>query len=173
MNVRIEAVGPIKQGQKGQYFTAKITGGKWVNIDGGEDVRQKINGKDCSITVRPSANPKYNDWAKIDAVAELEPAKANGHAEPEPMPKRSGKPTWLEYAAVARAAHALAVELEPDDVTQIPVPISDDPQGAVEALPIVKVDRSGHRMTFVETVLISFEKGAFEGPADDEGSTPF
>lgn len=160
-NMKVEALGPVKQGKKGAFFTIS-SGGKWYNVEGGEDDRQRIANKTISATIRPSKDPKFNDWLKVDAVEEDKP-KANG-ADTSAPAAPTGKPTWSEYAAVVKDAHALALELEPDELSKTLV------EG--EALPIelVKTDRSRTRASLVATILIAFGQGAF---IIDDGGSPF
>src|SRR5688500_4474040 len=111
MQGKVEQVGQAKQGIRGPYFSVKV-GGTWYSVGGDDTVRQKINGKDICYTVTKAASGNYNAWIKLDAIAD-EP-KQEAEAAPQSGNGNGHAVQWADYEAVAKQAHALAMELEPD-----------------------------------------------------------
>lgn len=140
MQITIDKVTDVKQGQYGP--SCKIHHGNdiyYLNEDG-----TQYTGKAVEITVEEKTSGRGNKYKIAKIVKVLDGAAAgngngNGHAV-----------QWADYAMVARHAHKLACELEPDGY-------KDD--GPSEGAPATAVDRSTARAAIVNTALIAFSNG--------------
>lgn len=86
MQVKVDAVGPEKTSQYGQYFGIKC-GDVWYNVQG---PKQDIKGKTFEATVKD--NGKFK-WAKLIKPIESEQSASNG----------SGKKSHLNQFIMAQA----------------------------------------------------------------------
>lgn len=174
MNVHIDAVGEVKQGKVGPYFSAKV-GNTWWNVSGGEQERQRIAGKTCAVVQRPSNNPKYNGWLKIDAVEEPkapEPQAGNGQdKQAEYAPPK--KPSWAEFSGYVEQFHNLALALEPDGYSADRKQITES--GTFAGNEVIVIDRSRARAAIINTLIIAHGKGQFDfdREAESEEQSPF
>jgi hypothetical protein len=135
MQLKIDAVGPQKTSQYGNYFGIK-SGNDWYNCAG--DRNESLKGKSFEVKVKEKGKFK---WAKI--LKEVTPAQAasgNGHIP------------WATFVMVAKAAHELALELEPD----------------TEAF-----DRAPARIDFVQSIIVALREAKIAVPSEDEGAPPF
>jgi len=144
--------------------------GQWYNFRGdGRDLYNKtvdltFKGKSCWLTSdngaaaapppRPAPTPPlYTPPQAQDAPTPVELPKVEVHPGPAVHPTPTGKQrvTWADYERMARAAHAVALSLEPDE-------------GGNQSIP---------RMTFVNTVMIAFVHGDIEAPPMGDDEMPF
>ena len=141
MEILIEAVGQEKQSKFGAYFGVKVNG-EWLNVSGNRD--ESLKGRRFEAEIKPSGKFK---WAKL--VKEIGSGNSSGRGG-----GGSGIP-WESYAAMARLAHELALEMEPDETGS---------ESHFE-------DRSQARAAIMNTVMIAFSNGKIALP-DDEGIPP-
>lgn len=137
MQIQVTEVSDIKTTERGT--SSKIHAGNdyyYINEDG----RQYI-GKTLEIESQEKtsgAGRKYKVATIVKVLSgQTESAKGNGKLE------------WSEYDKLARVAHKLALELEPDSIG---APLSDNDPTAV-------IDRSRARITFVNTALMALKDG--------------
>ena len=135
--LKIDAVSGVKTNQYGEYFSIKV-GNRWISVQGQPD--PSLKGRTVEAETKTSRDGKYI-WAKINAPKEA----------PPPVEQANG--TWEHYAEMARAAHVLALELEPDWI--------DADTGH-------RTDRSEARMAFVQSIIVSFREGKVALPAEPE-----
>lgn len=136
----------------------KIQDGSWVTLH-----REKKPEKGETIDVNISERKGKNDMIYVDAFPVMpplvqaiqQPAQQNG-AEPV-TPKKDERLTWDDYREVAKAAHNLALVLEPDEY-------GDEIAGKA----LMRTDRSPARMAFVNTTLIAYSNGKFIVPKEDD-----
>jgi hypothetical protein len=135
MQITVTQVSDVKTNQQGT--SSKVHAGNdyyYVN----EDATQYI-GKTLEITSEEKtsqAGRKYKVAKILNVLGGAPAASANGN----------GKVEWSDYDKLARVAHKLALELEPDTI-------------ADEANNIITVDRSRARVTFVNTALMALKDG--------------
>ena len=132
--LKIDAVSGVKSNQYGDYFSIKV-GNRWINVKG--QPIPGLKGNKVLAETKTSADGKYT-WAKINAPEEKAPPPAAEQANG----------SWEHYAEMARAAHNLALELEPD---------REDGE-----------DRSEARMAFVQSIIVAFREGKVNLPAEPE-----
>lgn len=109
-------------------------------------------------------NTLYATFQSLDPALPKPPAPTpNGAAPAASNGNGSGKIPWMEFTAAFRAAHAMALEVEPDSHTNI---ITSD--GAITTTPL---DRSTARAALVNTAIIAFSNGKIETPEIE--ATPF
>lgn len=151
------------------YFSAKI-GSAWYSVAGTDDNRQEVINKNVSYTVTKPAQGNYNAWIKIDAVESPMPASRAGLTPAPDTAKAAshgnGSIAWDEYEEMAKMAHSLASELEPDGSGP-----TDDPNRVYSI-----IDRSAARAAILNTVMIAFSNGkiAKDKKPDDGGNVvPF
>lgn len=151
----ITEVSDVKQGQYGLSCKIKCTDGQMYYIN--EDATPRI-GKpfEANIQEKISANKRKYKIAYPVKELELELMGA-------PTPASNGKLTLNECREMAKFAHDLALELEPDE------------QDAT--LQSTLVDRSVARMALVNTLLIAFtsnnSKGISLAENKDDDNIPF
>lgn len=156
MELKVTAVGNIKQGQYGPYGSVKSDGNVWYVIDG--DPTQ-YRGKTLSGTVQDKGKFKV---FKLDFVVDEQPKpQTNGAAHPDPLaPKEhNGKISSMELAAFMKFIGNVAKEIEPDQ------PGTEHNEAT---------DRSRARSAILNTCVIAFKEGKidFEMPPEDE-KAPF
>jgi len=161
MNYHCDAVGPVKQGQRGEYFSVKC-GQTWFFVEGGEEQRSLIQNKNFNATVRPSKNPKYNSWMAIVAIEDDKPAPKAEEAEAEaPTERRSNNGIPVnDWMSAMKEFHKLALELEPDELAK---QFTDTEVAPIE---LVKTDRSVARAAILNTCMIALSNGKID-MADD------
>lgn len=141
MQLHIDSFSDLKQGERGP--SAKIKCGNssyYVNED-----PTNLVGKDVEAEITEKTSAKGNKYSIARIIKVLEEKSAGAQAS-------NGKVAWLEYQIVAKAAHALALDLEPD----------------YEA---GNIDRSAARAAIVNTAMIAFANGKISMPEVEE--TPF
>ena len=147
MQVIIESVSDVKTDQRGTSSKIKCSDGQsyYVNEDG-----TPLVGKTVELTSEEKTSAKGNKYKIGKIVKVLEGAAA---------PSSNGKVSWDEYKDIARAAHVLALELEPD-VKEADMPV---------------LDRSAARVAFVQTILVALRDGRIALPKveDGEDNIPF
>lgn len=136
--ITIAAIGQEKQSKFGAYFGIKV-GDEWLNVSGNRD--ESLKGKTFEAEIKQSG--KYK-WAKLTK----EVVASNGHGP-------GGIISWWHYAEMAKLAHGLASELEPDQTGNNP------PE-----------DRSQARAAIMNTVMIAFSNGKVSLPVDDDAVPP-
>lgn len=146
--MRLEATAVTKDSKTARdrtYWGVKHSDGNWYNllID-----QRPARGAVFEVEVKESSfNGKTYRWAEIK-----ESSHKNGSANANGTNGYAA--TWEDYARMARAAHALASELEAD------VP-KDQPDG-------VSFSCAQARASIVNTVIIAFSNGKVLLPQDDE-----
>jgi len=89
-------------------------------------------------------------------------------------PSSNGKIPWLEFQLAFKAAHALALDCEPDLTEEAE---SETALGEAHNTLLVRVDRSQARAALVNTFVIAFSNGRIEAPevpdGGDDESVPF
>lgn len=166
---KVEQLNEIKTSQKGNPQRGVRTEKGWVTVRGAQallarmQVGLSIEIGNLSEFTNPSTNKTawYGQLMNVgDPPAPAEPKQqesapaTNGHAPAA----SNGKIPWLEFQLAFKAAHALALECEPDADTG------------------VWIDRSQARAALVNTFVIAFSQGRIEAPElEDEPpeSTPF
>lgn len=143
---KIDAVSGVKTNQYGEYFSIKV-GNRWINVQGAPDA--SLKGRTVDAETKTSKDGKYI-WAKINAPKEA------------PPPAQQANGSWEHYAHMARVAHALAADLEPDDLEQT------TEQGGTPIVLKVNVDRSHARAAILNTVMIAYSNGKVALPAEPE-----
>ena len=154
---------PTKKGDP--QVAIRTDKGEWIKISGEGVLRVRVGNKIeisepaqfgkswyarlCTIDLTPAREPKPEEPKQEPA-----PAASNGHA-----PSGNGKIPWLEFQLAFKAAHALALECEPDADTG------------------EWIDRSQARAALVNTFVIAFSNGRIEAPevpdSDDDDPIPF
>ena len=156
-NYHADAVGPVKTGQRGEYFSVKCAN-VWFFVEGGEDQRQAIQGRNFNGTARPSKNPKFNAWLSVVAIEEDKP-KAPEPADDAPTatarPSNGGIPV-NEWMLAMREFHKLAAELEPDELSKELV------EGEAVPIELVKTDRSTARAAILNTCMIALSNNRID-----------
>lgn len=155
--IKIESFSDMKTDQRG--VSAKIKAAVTNDVYYVNEDPTSLVGKMVEIEVTEKTSQKGNKYkvAKITKVLEQKSSSGN-HAS-------NGKVPWLEYQIVAKAAHALALDLEPDGLSEKQVELNSGD------LPITIVDRSQARIALVQTVLVAFRDGKLDMPEVEE--TPF
>ena len=145
----------------------KTDDGTWYSLYV-EDQPTKGASYECIVTENKGKDGRtYFDAKPIRPAMAPEPApqsQTNGAAAPaeapKPAPVYTGptKIAWLDWQTMTRAAHAMAMELEPD-------------QAAVSASnPLF--DRSTARIAMVNTIMIAFSNGKLDLPDYSVGREP-
>ena len=179
MNYHADALGPVKQGQRGEYFSVKCAN-VWYFVEGGEDQRQRLQGRNFSGSVRPSKNPKFNSWLSVIAIEEDAPPKApppqggNGWPAAEDTPTAPPKPSTGaipcgEWMSAMREFHKLAAELEPDELSEHRA--EAETAGEPHTVPLVIVDRSAARAAILNTCMIALSNRRID--MTDDTDIPF
>jgi len=122
--------------------------------------------------------PKQGDKFEVDVKESEFQGRKYRWATPvkgkeEPIKEQQANGSWEHYAEMARAAHNLAQELEPDaDVELV--------RGSPE---LVHLDRSHARAAILNTVMIAYSNGKVAlpaepeppefGPGEDDSQIPF
>jgi hypothetical protein len=166
MQVHIDSVSDVKVGQYGPSSKIKCGNESYFT---NEDATPLV-GKTVDITVETKTSVKGNTYkiAKIVKVLDGVPAT---------QPSSNGQGVrWVDYVTMARLAHEVATELEPD-VDSAPVNEGDNTSKVEHYLDVKaegRQDRSTARIAFVNTVLIAFTNGKIAlGEGEDEESIPF
>lgn len=150
MQGKVEAVGPVKQGNYGPYSSFKV-GGQWYTVDG--DASRFAN-KDVSFRIQDKGKYKVaKDIVAADDAPPPAPAAAtngNGHA----------KPDQVAYKELLKWAHGVACELEPDEKVYERVAHVTEP-GEFHEESVVKTDRSYTRAKIMNTIVMAYGKGDF------------
>lgn len=157
MQIRIEALDPqIGQTTKGTPKRGVKHDGQWLALT--HENRQLLAGLTPGLEIEISEPKQYrNTWfASLKKVIEKPPPaeEASKPAPPQPGKANGGGIAWIDYLDAIRAAHAVALELEPDVEGGIP-------------------DRSQARAALVNTLAIALTNGRIELPKDEEPETPF
>ena len=147
--LKIDAVSGVKNNQYGDYFSIKV-GNRWINIQGQPD--PSLKGQTVEAETKTSKDGKYT-WAKL--TTRKSPALL-------PAAEQQANGSWEHYAEMARAAHQLARELEPDGSQWPPQGGSEDPAQ------IITCDRSHARAAILNTVMIAYSNGKVALPAEPE-----
>lgn len=149
MQVQVTGCSDIKTNEKGTS-SKMICGDKsyWVQ----EDATAHI-GKTVEIEVAEKTSQAGRKYMVAKITKVLTAAQA---------PASNGRVKWEDYKQIAKAAHELALELEPDGISGSP------------ETPLVTIDRSQARIAFVQTALVALRDGRIELPAaGDDGEIPF
>lgn len=140
MIIQITDVTDLKHTQRG--VSSKIhAGNETYYVD--QDASNLI-GKKVDISFEEKTSQKGNKY-KIAKILSVVGDQADGNGAGH------GNVEWSEYAKVAREAHKLALELEPDSTEILP-----NGEGTTET---IKVDRSNARIRFVNTALMALKDG--------------
>ena len=143
---------------------------EWINVSGEGVLNVRVGNK-----IEMSEPKQYGKsfYAFLQAIettpTKILPASSSQNGSPTP-PKQetlpeikaapNGKLPWAEFEAVFRAAHRLAMEVEPDS-----------------ELEVQTIDRSQARAALVQTALVAFRDGRIEAPIfgedSPEGAPPF
>ena len=130
----------------------KVSDGRWIQVmgDGIADIRV---GDDLVLS-----EPAQFGKSWFATLKEIK-APVDGQAP------SGGVPTCEQVESIARWAHGLALEFEPDGYS--------GPQSESDSLPALQivVDRSRARMAFVSTLIIAFTSGKIA--ADEPSGSPF
>jgi hypothetical protein len=148
MQVKIDSVSDVKTNDRGTSSKMKC-GNESYYVN--EDATPHI-GKAVEISVEEKTSQKGNKYKIAKIVKVLEGAAAvnsNSHV------------SWIDYSQMAKLAHNLALELEPDG-SRI------EPDGEPGSAVVTVVDRSQARIAFVQTVLVALRDGKLLLPGDDE-----
>lgn len=150
VQIKVEAVTKEPREYKGQKnWGVKLPGNAgWITL---YREKQPTRGEviDVNITERRGNNGvSYKDAFPV--MPPLAPEPVEVKAAPKQI-------TWDDYREVAKAAHNLALVLEPDEYTS---------EERLTAL--VRTDRSPARMAFVNTALIAYSNGKFIVPKEDD-----
>jgi hypothetical protein len=94
-------------------------------------------------------------------VPEAAPStNGNGPTANDPAKPVLTMPEWTDYAQLVRAAHLVAMEIEPDTQT-------------VEGVGVTVIDRSHARASLMATILIAFGRRDFSFAMPDKDEMPF
>jgi hypothetical protein len=154
MQLKVDQVGQLKQGQYGPYGSIK-SGNDWYTVNG--DPAQYA-GKivDGDIETKQGRNGQLFKVLKNVKVVEQQQqksaAQSNNHIP------------WTAYEAMAKLAHTLALELEPDGSELGETQTGDE----AHTIPLLTVDRSAARIRFVNNVMMAFKDGRVGLPQADE-----
>jgi hypothetical protein len=132
-----------KQAQGKTYWGVKHEDGNWFNLitdsKPAQGARYNVDVKETQF------NGRTYRWANI--IQAQKAASQNGAGQSHP---------WEDYARMARVAHELACDLEPDET------------GAGTHFE----DRSQARAAILNTVMIAFSNGKIELPKDSQAEPP-
>jgi len=181
---RVEQLNEIKTSQKGNPQRSVRTEKGWVTVRGAQallarmQVGLSIEIGNLSEFTNPSTN-KTAWYAQLlnvgDPPAPAEPKQQeSAPATNGAKPLSNGKIPWLEFQLAFKAAHALALDCEPDLTEEAE---SETALGEAHNNLLVRVDRSQARAALVNTFVIAFSNGRIEAPevpdSDDDDPTPF
>jgi len=188
---RVEQLNEIKTSQKGNPQRGVRTEKGWVTVRGAQALLARMQvGLSIEIgNLSEFTNPATGTTAWYGQLMQVgdppkapEPAYGAGPAEQALPDARSvingakpsnGKIPWLEFQLAFKAAHALALECEPDLTEEAE---SETALGEAHNNLLVRVDRSQARAALVNTFVIAFSNGRIEAPEvpelDDE-EAPF
>ena len=139
MQITVSEVKDVKSGQYGVSSRVVSTANESFFFN--EDMTQYV-GKALEINAEEKTSKQGNKYK----VAKLIKVLDDAHASKGASGNGNGKVEWSDYDKLARVAHKLALELEPDTI-------------ADEANNIITVDRSRARVTFVNTALMALKDG--------------
>ena len=162
--------------QKGSPYSRIQTAiGAWINVSQIEDLSKSV-GRYIEIT-RPEKIGN-NDWAYFQAWVEEKPPPG---PSPGPTPTKpeaqgqdratTGRLAWIDYVLAMKAAHRVAMDLEPDDFTLNQLGADETHGPSRQTL----YDRSQARAALVNTAMIALSQGRIDPPlleADDEPPEP-
>ena len=139
-----------KTGKGKPKLGCKVTDGRWIQVmgDGIADIRV---GDDLVLS-----EPAQFGKSWFATLKEIK-APVDGQAP------GGSVPTCEQVEVIARWAHGLAIEFEPDGYSA-----ADEANGTAAQ---IVVDRSRARMAFVSTLIIAFSNGKIA--ADEPSGSPF
>ena len=165
MQITVESTTKESKQARGQTYWGIKFKGEWFNLFVNDKPKQ---GDKFEVDVKTSEwNGRTFRWAT--------PVK--GKEAPQ---QKEANGSWEHYAEMARAAHRLAKELEPDS-SRWPQLLQEG--GSEDPAEIITCDRSRARAAILNTCLIAYSEGRVAlpaepeppefGPGEDDGSIPF
>lgn len=140
--ITVEAVTKEAKESKGRRYWGVKSGNRWINMfmDTPPQKGQKLNAE-----IKTSEyNGKTYHWGEI-VTPKAPPAESHAAS--------NGAHDWADYRYMAKLAHELASELEPDSESGMP-------------------DRASARAAILNTVMIAFSNGKVKLPDEDEVPPP-
>ena len=166
MQIRIEALDPqIGQTRQNTPKRGIKHDGQWLTVthDNQQLLAGLIIGQEIEVTDPKQYGKTWFSSLKkvIEKAAPAAPAQGQGPAQdaskqapPTPQAGNSGRIAWANYIRAVRAAHALALDLEPNEEGGLP-------------------DRSQARAALVNTMAIALTNGRIELPGPEDEPEPF
>ena len=161
--ILVEAVAGNPREYQGKLsWGVKLPNQVWITLH-----QQEKPNRGDRINVEIKQKQGNNGRVFIDAypvqppAAQPAPQAAQASSNGNEAPRTNGKLAWDDFTRMIRAAHALARELEPDG------PPPGAPQDRIVA------DRSRARITFVDTIIMSFDHGKIALPKQEEEAEPW